>query len=142
LNPLNKLLTFACVIILQAAPTVWAITCEECKGLEKNRKETQEELSQRRKELQDALGESNIPKAKSLRDAVDGLRGRLRGLEGDMKPCKDACRPDAIKKEECLRIKREIVTMESSGDSAKVDARYRDLAKCNVELRRLLKQTD
>lgn len=141
-NLFLKLLMLVCIVVVQAAPEVWAITCEECKTLEKNRKTAQDELSERRKELQDALAQSNIPKAKSMRDAVDSLRSRIKGLDGEMKPCKDACRPDRIKKDECVRIKKEIVQMESAGasDTDKVDGRYRELVKCNAELRVLLKQ--
>jgi hypothetical protein len=138
-----KLLMCVCILLVQVAPTIARdITCQECKNLEKSRKEAQDELTQRRKELQEALSESNIPKAKTVRDAVDALKNKIRGMEGEMKPCKDACRPDRVKQDECLGIMREIVEMEPQGDTEKVDARYRDLAKCNAELRKLLKRND
>ena len=81
--------------------------------------------------------------------------------------CRNACRPDVVKAAECSKIREEIIKLENPSESeekpkekseekpetkpqekqeqkseaeiAKIDGLYRDLQRCNKELRQLKK---
>lgn len=139
----KQLIGISIAIIL----TVWsgvaqAITCEECRDIKKNRSFVESEIGHKEDALRQAYDKKRFQEVSDLRRQITDLKITLIDLQKKDVGCKDACRPDAMKEDECNLIRSEIVKLE--GDSAapidKIDALYRNLASCNRELAKIKKQ--
>jgi predicted RNase H-like nuclease (RuvC/YqgF family) len=133
-------------IVFAACMVAWvgtaqAITCEECKEIEKNRASVESEISHKETSLKAAFEKKKFHEVTEIQKQIVDLRKSLIELQKKDVGCKDACRPDLVKETECNRLKSQIVKLEedSPADVEKVDALYRDLATCNKDLARLRK---
>ncbi len=134
---------FSLVLLLMSQGQLYAITCEECKEMEKTRTRIQQELSAYEKDLADAYEKKQFQKVRDLRAKMTDLRKQVLDTKAHDERCQRACRPDVVKQEQCTKIRNEIVKLEeapeSEQDTAKVDALYKDLLKCNTELKQIKK---
>jgi hypothetical protein len=157
------------------ASQVFAVTCEECREMEKNKQEIQQDVTAKDKDLSTAFEKKEFKKVGEIRSKVTELRKKLLELRSKDDECKNACRPDVVKAAECSKIRDEIIRLEDSSKSeekqgekseeksaekseekpeeksaekpeqksadqiAKIDGLYRDLQRCNKELRELKK---
>lgn len=140
--------TAICVIVWAlvfcSAGVARSITCDECQEIEKNKAVTQQDLTQKEKDLETAFKKKEFQKVTEIRNQITDLRKKLIDFMDKGKDCKAACKPEVIKEAECKKLRGEINTMESASsnteaDAEKVDALYRDLRKCNKELQELKK---
>ncbi|HTY26046.1 MAG TPA: hypothetical protein VMC85_23150 [Desulfomonilaceae bacterium] len=122
-----------------------AITCDECRETEKNKVRIQQEITAKDQDLKTAFEKKEFQKVRDIRNRVTEMRKQLNELRANDDKCKDACRPDVVKTAECAKIREEILKTEDESQSReqieKVDALYRDLLRCNNELK-LLKKSD
>ena len=127
--------------LLLCAQGAGAITCEECRELDKKRGLLAQEISQKDKDLTAAFDKKQFKKVSQIRNEVTALRKKYLEFKGGEDDCKKACRPDAIKNAECRQIMADIVRLEDSEDvnTEKVDSLYKDLYKCKKELEQLKK---
>lgn len=128
--------------VLIATPA-FAITCEECQEIDKNRRAYSDELEQKSQELKAAFEKRAYDKVSQINVRLNDLRKQLAELSKHNQACVDACKPETVKAHECRGIKLEIRKLESEGLKAadqmkKIDDLYRDLLKCNQDLRRML----
>ena len=133
------------------AGQVFAVTCEECREIDKNKVETQQVITEKDKELATAFEKKEFQKVRDIRSKVTELRKKLLDLRAKDEECRQACQPDVVKTAECSKIRDEILKLEDESKSeekpqeksedqiAKVDALYRDLQRCNKELKELKK---
>lgn len=130
-------------LLLVSEGQLYAITCEECKEMEKTRTRIQQELSAEEKDLANAYEKKEFQKVRDLRAKMTELRKQVLDTKAHDERCQHACRPDVVKQAQCSKIRNEIVKMEeaseSEQDTAKVDALYKDLLRCNTELKQLKK---
>jgi hypothetical protein len=138
-------------LVLFTAVQVSAVTCEECREIEKNKTEAQREITEKDKDLTTAFEKKEFVKVRDIRSKVTELRKKVLDLRAKDEECKQACRPDVIKAAECSKIREEILKLEgeskpeeepkekSEEQIAKIDALYRDLQRCNKELKGLKK---
>ncbi len=134
--------TIVAVLLMWAAGPARCVTCDECQELDKNKAVTQQELTQKEKDLETSFKKKEFQKVTEIRILITDLRKKLMDIEDKSKDCRDACKPDVIKEAKCRKLRGEINTLESapSGtgtDAEKVDALYRDLRQCNKELQEL-----
>lgn len=135
------------IMSIFAAESVFALTCEECREIEKNVSLLQRELKEKDNQLKDFFNKREFKKINEIQQRVDEITKELIKLKSSNNDCTDACKPDMIKKMECRKLCDEIVEMEGKPDSdsdaakEKIDARYRELANCNAELEKLIKQS-
>lgn len=119
-----------------------AITCEECKEIKRSRSLVESDIGRKEDALRQAYDKKKFQEVSDLRRQITDLKITLIDLQKKDVGCKDACRPDAMKEDECNMIRSEIVKLE--GDSAspidKIDTLYRNLASCNRELAKIKKQ--
>jgi hypothetical protein len=125
----------------------YAITCEECKEIEKSRREAQAEVTEKNKELDSAFAKKEFMKIKETRERITELRKKILEWQKSSAECAEACRPDLVKGEECRKIKVEIEKKESEPSLSEeqirnVDDLYRSLLQCNKELRKLQRLGD
>jgi predicted RNase H-like nuclease (RuvC/YqgF family) len=122
--------------IVAWAGVVQAITCEECKEMERNRASLESQITQKDNALKAAFDKKQFQEVTEIRRQVLELRRSLIELQKKDVGCKDACRPDAMKDSECSRLRSEIIKLEDDPASPvdKVDALYRNLANCNKDL--------
>lgn len=127
--------------LLLCAQGAGAITCEECREIDKKRSLLAQEISQKDKDLTKAFDKKQFKKVTQIRNEVTALRKKLMEFKGSEEDCKKACRPDAIKYAECRQIMADIVRLEDSEEvnTEKVDSLYKDLYKCKKELEQLKK---
>ena len=118
-----------------------AMTCEECQERDKKKSLVQQELAQKDKELDTAFKKRQFQKVTQIRKEVTALRKKLLEFKGGEEECKKACRPQVVKEAQCRKLINDIVKLEESSevDTEKVDALYRDLAKCHRDLKQLKK---
>ncbi len=118
-----------------------AITCDECREIEKNRASLEREISHRETSLKAAFDKKKFHEVTQIQKQIVDLRKSLIELQKKDVGCKDACQPDLVKETECNRIRSEIVKLEQdpAADVEKVDTLYRDLANCNKDLAQLKK---
>jgi len=149
------------------AGQVGAVTCEECREIEKNKQRIQEDVTAKDKDLSTAFEKKEFKKVGEIRSKVTELRKKLLELRSKDDECKEACKPDVVKAAECTKIRDEIIKLEDPSKSeekpgekseeksevkaqekpeqksedqiAKIDGLYRDLQRCNKELRELKK---
>ena len=121
-----------------AAP---AITCKECREIEDQKLKLQEELEVKEKQLKAAYEAKRVREVTDVRTRIVELKRQLLDLRKDDAACRDACRPDVVKEAECNDLRTEILKLEeaseSGGDVAAIDKLYKDLARCNEDLRRI-----
>lgn len=122
---------------------VFSITCDECLNIEKEKKKMRKELSDSGEDLKEAFQRQEYVKVRGLRNRINELRKKLIDLRKTDVECRDACRPEEVKKSECQRLRREIVELEtkeaqSEDQIKKVDELYAKLLKCNEEWRRMI----
>jgi len=117
------------------------MTCDQCQELDKKKSLTQQELTQKDKDLDAAFKKRQFQKVNQIRNEVTALRKKLLEFKGSEEDCKKACRPEVVKDSQCRNIMNEIVKLEDSQevDTSKVDSLYRDLSKCSRELEKLKK---
>jgi len=120
-----------------------AITCAECREIEKTKRATNQELKDKRDEMQKANEEKQYHKVTLLSGQLAALRKKLVELDKKAEGCVTACKPDVVKREECQSIQSEIEKMESEPSQTEeqikqIDDLYRNLLKCNKELRSVL----
>jgi hypothetical protein len=131
-------------LVLAVATPALSVTCEECKDLEKKKDEVQHELTQKDKDISAAFEKKQFQRVTQIRNEITVLRKKLIDVRSHDEECKKACRPDIVKELECRKKRSEILkldTGDSTTDTAKIDALYRELSKCNRELEQL-KQTE
>ena len=118
-----------------------AVTCKECREMEKQKLALQQELDAKEHRLKDAYGEKQYKEVTELRTRIVDLKRQLLDLRKEDVACRDACRPDVVKESECQEIRAEIMKAEESpdagNDSAAMDKLYKDLARCNDDLKHL-----
>ncbi len=140
------LVAFGLALLVMAHGQLWAITCEECKDMDKKRVSVQQELSIKEKELNTAFEKKEFTKVRDIRTSMTDLRRQLLETKAHEEKCRYACRADVVQFAKCAKLREEIVKMEeapeSEQDTAKVDALYRDLLRCDTELKQLKKPGD
>jgi len=130
--------------LLWGAGAARSVTCEECQEFDKNRAVSQQQLSQKEKDLEAFFKKKEFQKVTEVRNQITELRKKIMELQDKSKDCREACRPDVIKEAECRKLRSEINALESTpsdveADAEKVDGLYRDLRGCNEELQELRK---
>ena len=123
--------------------SVQAITCDRCLEIDKEKMQVRQELTENGKSLKEAFQRQEYAKVKTLRNRINSLRKKLIELRKTDMECRDACQPEEMKKGECEKIKREIVSMDIDGELSesrlkKIDKLYENLLKCNEEWRRMV----
>ncbi len=138
-------------LVIFTAVQLSAMTCEECREIEKNKTEAQREITDKEKDLTTAFDKKEFLKVRDIRSKITELRKKLLDLRAKDEECRQACRPDVIKAAECTKIRDEILKLEDESKSeekpqeksedqiAKIDTLYRDLQRCNKELKQLNK---
>ena len=177
----HKLLRINTILIIVGALTILtigqvrAVTCEECREIEKNRQRIQEDVNSKEKDLNTAFEKKEFKKVREIRLGITELRKKIIELRSKDEECRNACRPDVVKAAECSKIREEIIKLEDASKSdekpaeksegkpeaksdekpetkpqekqeqkpeaeiAKIDGLYRDLQRCNKEMRQLKK---
>jgi hypothetical protein len=148
---INKISIIAGSLVIFTAVQLSAMTCEECREIEKTKAETQRDITDKDKDLTTAFEKKEFLKVRDIRSKVTELRKKLLDLRAKDEECRQACRPEVIKAAECSKIREEILKLEdeskpeeepkekSEEQIAKIDALYRDLSRCNKELKQLKK---
>lgn len=126
---------------------VAALTCAECREIEKNRRAYSEELEQKGLELKAAFDKRAYDKVTQINLRLSELRKQLSELSAYGDACEKACKPETVKAEECRSLKIEIGKLESEGGQSadhvkRIDELYKNLLRCNQELRRALGKED
>lgn len=101
------------IFVLSGGDVSFAITCDECRELQKQRSDVQVELARKERELDRAVTRKDFRKISELRTDVNQLRSQLLNMGGRDAECSVACRPDVIKEAECLKLLEEIEGLES-----------------------------
>jgi hypothetical protein len=163
----NTLFIIIGALTILAVGQVRAVTCEECKEIDKNKQQIQEEVNSKEKDLSAAFEKKEFKKVREIRTKITELRKKMLELRSKDEECREACRPDVVKTAECSKIRDEIIKLEDALESAnkpaekseekpeekaqakqeqkpddqiaKIDGLYRDLQRCNKELRQLKK---
>jgi hypothetical protein len=132
--------------IVLTAMVAWAgmaqaITCDECREMDKNKASLERDITQKESALQTAFDKKKFNEVNEIRRHILDLRKNLFELEKKEAGCKDACRADVVKEAECTRIRDQIIKVEadSPAETEKADALYRELAICNKDLAKLKK---
>jgi hypothetical protein len=167
---INTILIIAGALIIFIVGQVRAVTCEECREIEKDRQRIQEDVNSKEKDLNTAFEKKEFKKVREIRLSITELRKKMLELRSKDEECRNACRPDVVKAAECSKIREEIIKLENPSESeekpkekseekpetkpqekqeqkseaeiAKIDGLYRDLQRCNKELRVLKKKGD
>lgn len=108
--------------------------------MEQKRKSVESELFDKDRELKAAFDKKEFQKVATIRDDMTRKRKELIELQKKDQECKDACKPDAMKQDECDKIRIEIAKLEETAtdaDTEKIDTLYKDLVRCNKQLREL-----
>ena len=129
------------ILLFFSAGAVHPITCEECKEVERNISSTEQEIKKQDTEAERALEKKDLPKATQAQKQISELTKKLTELRGQTGKCKDACKPDVVKKTECRNILTEIAALEADAAASeateKIDEKYKSLANCHRELQEL-----
>jgi hypothetical protein len=137
------LLAFGLALLVLSAGRLFAITCEECNEMDKKRANIQLELGIKEKELSTAFDKKEFTKVRDIRTTMTDLRKQLLDTKANEEKCKYACRADVVQQAKCAKLREEIVKVEeapeSEQDTAKVDALYKDLLRCDTEMKQLKK---
>ncbi|MBI5571079.1 MAG: hypothetical protein HY914_14135 [Desulfomonile tiedjei] len=137
----SLLSTMVLVLVLAWTLAAPAITCKECREMENQKLKLQEELEMKEQRLKSAYEAKQVREVTELRTRIVELKRQLLDLRKEDAVCREACRPDVVKEADCNDIRAEILKLEESsdagGDVAAVDKLYKDLARCNEDLRRI-----
>jgi hypothetical protein len=138
-KPVAGIILTACMVALSGSAQ--AITCDECRDIDRNRVSLERDIAQKESALQTAFDKKKFHEVTEIRKQVLDLRKNLIELQKKDVGCKDACRPDVVKETECIRIRSQIIKLEEDpqAEVEKVDALYRELANCNKDLAQLKK---
>ena len=131
------------LLILSGASWSHSITCAECREIEKSKRAANQGLKDKWDEMQKANEEKQYAKVTALSGQLATLRKKLLELDKKAEGCGAACKPDVVKREECRALQCEIEKMESEPSQTEeqikqIDDLYRNLLKCNKELRTIL----
>lgn len=121
---------------------VQALNCKECLGIEADKRTVSRELQDKSAQLKKAFEGREYAKVKTLNAEITELRKRLIKLRESDRECRDACTPEAVKENECSKLKLKIAELEGKGnlnedEIREIDRMYTDLRRCDIELRRL-----
>lgn len=128
--------------VFLAAGAACAVTCDECKEIQKNKQNIQMELAQKDADLNAAFKQKNFQVVGDLRNRMLELRKKMIELRMADEKCEEACKPDVVRASECRKLMDEILHVESVGNAAdeqKVDSLYREFQSCNKDLEKLKK---
>ena len=133
---------FMVLALLSCGTLVHAITCEECIERDKNIQIIRDKLTKKSSELKEALDAKRFRKIRELNKEILELKKEQLKLNKDRGDCQKACSPDVMKKNECNNLKAKIVEKESKDSLTKdeineVDEMYKDLQRCNEQLKRI-----
>jgi hypothetical protein len=129
-------------LLLAVAVPSFAVTCEECQALEKQKDTSQQELAQKDKEISVAFEKKQFQKVTQIRNEITALRKKILQMRNQDEECKKACLPEVVKGLECKKLEAELIkldTDDSTDDAAKIDGLYRDLSRCKREVEKLKK---
>jgi hypothetical protein len=129
-------------LVLAVAAPIFAVTCEECQEMEKKKDAGQQELAQKDKEISVAFEKKQFQKVTQIRSDITALRRKLLQMRSQDEDCKKACLPEAVKDLECKKLEAELLKLDSedsTADTEKIDALYRDLSRCKREMEQLKK---
>ena len=146
---MTRLLTVMMILVcLFAASTVQVraidYTCDQCREFDKKRAHSQMELARSERQLEKAFKKKQFRSVTQIRAKITEIRRTLLTLKSREPDCKIACRPDVVKNAYCRKIITELVRLDKDQlvdkeDREKIDERYRDLADCNRDLKKLRK---
>jgi hypothetical protein len=134
---------FLGILFCLSAASVFAMTCEECKEIEKDIASASQERTEQEAELQRVFSKRDVSKASQIERRIATLSKKLAELERTKAAnCKDACKPEVIKKTACGKLLSEIAEMEADAaaaenNKASIDDKYKALLNCHKELQRL-----
>jgi hypothetical protein len=133
--------TLLCLATMQA----YAMSCDECKELEANIAATDQELKRQEAEIERAYQKKDLSKITQNQKRLAEISRKLLELKKQTPQCKDACRPDVVKRAECGALLAEIAMMESDAVQAqtsteRIDAKYKALLNCHQELEQLTRE--
>lgn len=142
---LSKISALIGTLLCLAAVQVHAMTCEECKELESNIAATDQDIKNQDAEIERAFQKKDFAKVTQTQKRLAELSKKLVELKTQSLRCKDACRPDVVKRVECGKLLTEIAVMEADSGSAetdteRIDAKYKALLQCHQELQQILKE--
>jgi len=130
--------------ILSCGGSVFAkkLTCEECREFDREKSRIQLEMTKKEHDMERSFKKKEFRKVTELREEINELRRRYLTLKGKEPECKIACRPDVVKEAECNKIIAELAEMDKDDtvpeeEMKKIDQRYKELAVCNRELKKL-----
>jgi hypothetical protein len=138
-----KIPAFLGILVCLSAAPVFAMTCEECNEIDKSIASASQERTEQEAELQRAFAKRDSPKVAPTQKRIAALSKKLAELERTKaENCKDACKPEVIKKIECGKLLSEIAEMEADAASAEsnktqIDEKYKALLNCHKELKQL-----
>ena len=131
---LRSIMIAVCIVV--CAGLAQAITCDECKEIDRKLSSLETQLARKETALKEASDKKRYSEVTEIHRQVVNLRREVVDLKKQNLGCKDACRPDVVKATECTRLRSQIMKMEEDAASPvdKIDELYRDLASCNKEL--------
>jgi hypothetical protein len=130
------------VFIFGFSLSAHALTCEECKELNKTKQSILQQLLKKDEELNAAFNKKNFSEVGEIRNKMLELRKKMIELRGTDEKCEEACKPDIVKGVECRKIIEDILRLEAAENAAndvQVDALYRELKTCNAAWEKLRK---
>ncbi len=130
-------------LILVMPWPVFSITYERCQEIEKEKVQVRKEIAEGEEEMKSAFRQRQYDKVKALRNSITELRKRLVELRKTDTDCREASKPEEVKKSECEKIKRELLALDTDEQQSeeqikKIDELYRRLLRCNEEWRRMV----
>jgi hypothetical protein len=134
------ILIFVCIFGFSLS--AHALTCEECKELNKTKQSILQQLLKKDEELNAAFNKKNFSEVGEIRNKMIELRKKMIELRGSDEKCEEACKPDIVKGTECRKIAEDILRLEAAentADDAQVDDLYRQFKTCNTQWEKLKK---
>jgi hypothetical protein len=135
--------TFILACIVACAVPVQAITCDECQEIGNQKATIEQDLALKEQEIKSAFEQKKYHVVAEKNKQVTDLRRNLIDLQKKEAGCKEACKPELIKENECNRLRSEILKLEETateqGDVEPLDKLYRELAKCHKDLAQMKK---
>jgi chromosome segregation ATPase len=138
-------LLLAVLLILTADPA-FCLTCEQCKKIEKSEREYTRQETEKSAELRAAFEKGDYERVQKIKNEITELRKQLIEWRKTRPECREACRPKNVKAELCSKLKLEIVQMEARNSGSpeeieKIDALYRSLRHCHMQLKKMLEKS-
>lgn len=134
-----------CLLSIAGSALANELTCLQCKKIEDELNTLDKERAALDDQYINAYQKGDLVKARDARTKVDTLNKSLLELEKKIKEgnCKESCKPDRAKQQECQQLSKEIQQMEgeeSKGESILIlNKKYKELTACVRELQRLKK---